>query len=231
MSETALQLPLPYLYRPAQSAPQHAQSPWLLVLMHGVGSNAQDLYSLAPYVPANFHVLSLQAPHAMGLQAYAWFMFSVNADGSRHIDEAQEQSSRALVAQAVQAASAQLGVPAQRVIVGGFSQGGIMALSLLLTAPAVLGGVCIWHSRLLPQVLPAQVPAPQLQGRHVWLSHGTQDQVIALSSADAIRDHLQALGLAVHYRQYPCAHTIHPQELQDSMDWLQACTDGAATSL
>ena len=222
MTSNALQLPLPYLYRPAQAAAAPTQQPWLLVLMHGVGSNAQDLYSLAPYVPAHFHVLSLQAPNAMGLQAYAWFMFSVNPDGTRNIDEAQEQHSRALLAQTVQAASAQLGVPAQRVIVGGFSQGGIMALSLLLTQPACLGGVCIWHSRLLPQVLPAQGAAQQLQSCKAWVSHGTQDQVIALSSAHAIRDHLQALEMDVHYREYPCAHTIHAQELQDSMAWLQA---------
>lgn len=212
-----LKLPLNALYRPAQAG---AQQPWLLVLMHGVGSNAQDLFGLSDAVPSQYHVLSLQAPHPMGPNAFAWFMFSVAADGTRQIDESQEQHSRALVAQTVAAASDQLGIPAERVIVGGFSQGGIMSLSLLLTQPALLQGICVWHSRLLPEVLPLQAPATALQGRHAWISHGTQDQVIPLASAHAIRNHLQALPLELRYREYPCQHTIHPQELQDSMQWL-----------
>ena len=212
-----LQLPLYGLYRPAQ---EDVTQPWLLVLMHGVGSNAQDLFGLVDYVPAHYHVISLEAPFAMGGDAYAWFMFSVNTDGSRTIDVAQEQRSRALVAQTVQAASSQLGVPAERVIVGGFSQGGIMSLSLLLTHPELLSGVCIWHSRLLPEALALQVPATQLQGRSAWVSHGTQDHVIPLVSAETIRDHLQATPVQLRFQTYPCAHTIHPQELHDSMQWL-----------
>ena len=214
-----LNLPLEFLHRPAA---QGVSQPGLLVLMHGVGSNGQDLFALADYVPAHYHVLSLQAPYGMGPQAFAWFMFSVNGDGTRHIDAAQEQHSRALVAQTVATASEQLGVPAGQVIVGGFSQGGIMSLSLLLTTPALLSGVCIWHSRLLPEVLTKQVDAAQMQGRSAWVSHGTVDDVIALSSAHAIRAHLQALPVDLEYREYPCAHTIHPQELRDSQQWLDA---------
>lgn len=212
-----LNLPLDYLHRPAQEG---MQKPWLLVLMHGVGSNADDLFGLADYVPPQFHVLSLQAPNPMGPNAFAWFMFSVNADGSRHIDAAQEQESRALVAQTVAVASAQLGVPPDRVMVGGFSQGGIMSLSLLLTQPELLSGVCVWHSRLLPEVLPAQASAAQLDGKHAWISHGTVDNVIPLASAHAIRAHLENLPVQLRYQEYACQHTIHPQELRDSMQWL-----------
>ena len=53
-----------------------------------------------------------------------------------------------------QAASEQLGIPPERVVVGGFSQGGIMALSLLLTQPALMHAALVWHSRLLQQVVP-----------------------------------------------------------------------------
>ena len=218
MDTSALQLPLNGYIRPAQAAPDAA---WLLVLMHGVGSNAQDLFSLAPYAPPQFHVLSLQAPYAMGPDAFAWFQFSVNADGSRSIAVDQELHSRALVAQTVEQAAQQLGVPPERVVVGGFSQGGIMSLSLLLTQPALLRAICVWHSRLLPEVLPAQVDPAQLADRQVWLSHGSEDNVIPLRSAHQTRDHLRPLPVALSYHEYPCTHTIHPDELRDSMQWLQ----------
>lgn len=116
-------LPLSFLHRPA--APGTAQ-PWLLVLLHGVGSNEQDLFGLAPQVPAQFHVLSLRGPLTVGPGCYAWFTFCVGSDGRRAINTAQEAASRPVVAQALQVAGAQLGVPPERVVVGGFSQGGIM---------------------------------------------------------------------------------------------------------
>ena len=74
----ALTLPLGFQHRPAAPA---SQTPWLLVLMHGVGSNDDDLFGLAPYVPAQFHVLSLQAPYMLGPDSYAWFQFGVKPNG------------------------------------------------------------------------------------------------------------------------------------------------------
>ena len=77
--------------------------PWLLVLMHGVGSNEEDLFGLADFVPAPFHVVSLRAPFVLGPGSYAWFEFSVAADGSRRIDRTQEAASREAVVRTVQA--------------------------------------------------------------------------------------------------------------------------------
>ena len=214
-----LDLPLSFLHRPPTTA---TPEPWLLVLMHGVGSNEDDLFGLSRFVPASFHVLSLRAPYRMGPNAHAWFDFSVEPDGRRSINEPQEAASRALVAQTVEAAARQLGMPARRVIVGGFSQGGIMALTLLLTKPALLHGALVLHSRLLPQALPQSAPADALAGKQLWVSHGVQDNVIPLASAQAIRDHASALPLALTYREYQSLHELRPDEVQDAMAWLQA---------
>jgi hypothetical protein len=65
---------LSLLHRPP--APGVTQ-PWLLVLMHGVGSNEDDLFGLSDFVPAPFHVVSLRAPFVLGPDSYAWFEFSV----------------------------------------------------------------------------------------------------------------------------------------------------------
>lgn len=220
-----LNLPLSHLYRAADpSVPQ----PWLLVLMHGVGSNEQDLFGLADFVPQAFHVLSLRAPYTMAEQMYAWFQFGVNPDGSRTIDAAQERASRALVEQTCRETCAQLQVPAERVVVGGFSQGGIMSLSVLLTQPALLKAVLVWHSRLLPEIAGEEVAAAALAGHHAWVSHGSADNVIPLQQAHAIRAHLQATPVDLVYREYPCQHNLHPAELQDSMQWLRSLAEGVA---
>lgn len=218
-------LPLTYLERPAQAVA--GQQTWLLVLMHGVGSNEQDLFGLAPYVPPQFHVLSLRAPFAMGMGAYAWFQFTVDADGTRHINVPQEQQARILVQQTVEAAAAQLGIPPERIVLGGFSQGGIMALSQLLTQPQSLRGVVVWHSRLLPEIASLHAPAAAFAGKSAWVSHGSYDNVIPLTSAHAVRDRLAALPLQLSYHEYPGAHEIRPEELRASMQWLQDLTVSA----
>jgi phospholipase/carboxylesterase len=137
--------------------------PWLLVLMHGVGSNEDDLFGLSDFVPAPFHVVSLRAPFVLGPDSYAWFEFSVASDGSRRIDTAQETVSREAIVRTVQAVAHQLDVPPQRVVLGGFSQGGIMALSLLRTQPALLQAAMVMHSRLLPEVDALAAPAQALE--------------------------------------------------------------------
>ena len=212
-----LDLSLIHLHRPADPA---ASEPWLLVLLHGVGSNEQDLFGLAPHVPAHFHVLSLRAPNAMGPGSYAWFQFGITPAG-RVINEAQESASRQQLAQVLASAAQQLGVPAARVVVGGFSQGGIMSLSLLLTQPQLMQGAMVLHSRLLPQVLPLMAPASQLQGKQLWVSHGTVDQMIPLANAHAIRSAVQALPLTLRYAEFHSAHEITRDELAQAMQWLE----------
>ncbi len=216
-SPLMLDIPLSYLHRPA--APS-TPAPWLLVLLHGVGSQERDLFELSPFVPKAFHVLSLRAPHRVGPGAFAWFAFSVAPDGSRQIHESQEAESRKQVAHAVEVAARELGVAPERVVVGGFSQGGIMALSLLLTRPELMRAAMVWHGRLLAQALDHAAPPEALQGKNLWVSHGLQDNVIPVANAHAIREHAQGLPLALAYAEFPGAHEIRPAELQQAMTWL-----------
>ena len=130
-----LDLPLTFLQRPAAPA---TPKPWLLVLMHGVGSNEQDLFALSAQFPDRYYVLSLRAPHRMGPGSFAWYDFSLEPGGARSIDEAQEAASRQLITQTIEAAAQQTGIPPERTVVGGFSQGGTMALSMLLTRPELM---------------------------------------------------------------------------------------------
>lgn len=216
---TQLHLPLKFL---AHGAQPDVREPWLLVLMHGVGSNEQDLFGLARMMPPQFNVLSLRAPYVLSPDAYAWFEFQVLPGGERRIDEEQERESRFLVGEMIASAGKQLGVPAERVVVGGFSQGGIMALSLLLTKPESVRAAMVWHSRLLSQVLP-HVAAPEaFEGKVLWVSHGSADNVIPPSAAQATREFARTLPVALSGADFPGAHEIRPAELQATLAWLQS---------
>ena len=196
--------------------------PWLLVLLHGVGSNEEDLYGLAPSVPPQFHVLSLRAPYTLGRDSYGWFTFVVQPNGVRTINQEQEAASRSIVATTVTSAAEQLAVPADRVVVGGFSQGGIMSLSLLLTQPDLVTAAMVMHSRLLPEVVPHIAPAEALRRHRVWVSHGTDDGVIPLANAREIRRRLSGLPIDLSYAEFPGGHEIRAAELTAAMAWLDA---------
>jgi phospholipase/carboxylesterase len=221
-----LELPLTHLFRPAETT----EAPWLLVLLHGVGSNESDMFGLASAVPGRFHVLSLRAPNEMGPDAFGWFAFVVGPDGRRAIDAEQEQNSRSLLADNISSAAEQLSIPAERVVVGGFSQGGIMSLSLLLTRPELMTAALVMHSRMLPEVVPLMAPTRRLQGRRLWVSHGAADPMIPLTNARDIRDRIRALPIELSYTEFPGVHEIRPAELSGAMAWLNGLTESAADS-
>ena len=213
-----LDLPLTFLQRPAAPA---TPKPWLLVLMHGVGSNEQDLFALSAQFPDRYYVLSLRAPHRMGPGAFAWYDFSLEPGGARSIDEAQEAASRQLITQTIEAAAQQTGIPPERTVVGGFSQGGTMALSMLLTRPELMLGCIVWHGRLLAQMQPLEAKADAFHGRKLWVSHGVHDDVVPRSSAQAITHHFDKLQVSVTFREFSSAHEIHPSELAQTLAWLE----------
>lgn len=218
-TSTRLRLPLSFLERPAAA---DVSEPWLLLLLHGVGSNEADLFGLAPQMPPAFHVVSLRAPNVLSPDSYAWFSFHVSPTGQRTIDEAQERESRFLVGEMLTSAAQQLGIPPERVVVGGFSQGGIMSLSVLLTQPEKVRAAMVWHSRLLPQVEGHVAPHEALAGKALWVSHGTADNVIALAAAEHTRAFVSTLPIALSGADFPGGHEIRPAELHAAMAWLQA---------
>ncbi len=212
-----LELPLVHLHRPAEPA---SAEPWLLILLHGVGSDEANMFSLAPHVPPQFHVLSLRGPIALDTQSHAWFQVQFTPTGPL-IHEAQEAASRVLLAEVVASAAMQLGIPAQRVVVGGFSQGGIMSLSLLLTQPQLMQAAMVMHSRLLEQVEPLIAAPERLEGRQVWVSQGLADQVMPPARGQYIRERLESLPVGLRYAEFASGHSITAAELDESMNWLR----------
>lgn len=212
-----LDLPLPFLERPASDA---IDQKWLLVMLHGMCGNERDVFELAPQVPDCFHVLSVRGPFPAGEDAWRWFDFEIHPDDSRTIDEAQESESRARLGELVWAASSQLGIDAESVVIGGFSQGGVMALSLLLTRPELARAAMVMHSRLLPQIMPLIARPEDLRQRQLWLSYGTDDAVIPLKFAHEIRTAMTKLPVRSTYTEFPGGHELSPAEIFEATQWL-----------
>ena len=210
-------LPLAFLERPASDAVARR---WLLVLLHGMGGNERDAFALGDQGPDCFHVLCVRAPVVLGPDAYRWFDFTLNADGSRTIDQTQERDGRMQLALLVERATRQLGLDAESVVLGGLNQGGIMALSLLLTRPELVRAAIVMHSRLLPEVMPSIAAPERLRGRQLWLSYTTGDEINPLNYAHQIRAEMEKLPVVSRYVEFPGTSELGEAEIFEALEWL-----------
>lgn len=217
-----LNLPLTFAQRAAAPG---TPRPWLLVLLHDVASNEHDFLKQVTAFPERFYVLSLRAPHRMGPGSHAWFDFAIPPGASPVINLEQEAQSRALIVQSIVAAGLHLDIAPEHVVLAGFGQGGIMALSLLLTRPELMRVAVVWHGRLLPEVLPQmldlQAEREALQGRQLWVSHGTHDAIVPAVHAQSIRRQLEHTPIHTTFREFPVGHELRVGEVAATVAWVE----------
>jgi phospholipase/carboxylesterase len=214
-------LPLTYLVREPKIA---AATPPLLVLLHGVGSNEEDLFGLADALDPRFLVLSARAPYARGAGAYGWFEVAFTPEGPV-INPEQAEASRQTLLRFVEAAVAAYGADASAVYLMGFSQGAIMSASVALTEPERVAGAVLMSGRILPEIRPLIAAPERLTGLPLLVVHGTADRVLPILHGRASRDLLETLPVDLDYREYQMGHEVTNQSLGAITLWLRAHLD------
>lgn len=213
-------LSLVHVVRQPASGADDARPP-LLILLHGVGANERQMAAIAPAFDPRFLVLSVRSPIVLGPDAFGWFHVSFTPQGPVIVeDEAAAGWER--IARFADEAVAAYGADPDRVYVAGFSQGGIMALTALLTAPERFAGAVGMSGRLLPEVLPHAAPPERLRDKPVLIVHGEHDQKLGVHLARWARGQLERLPLVLTYRELPMGHEITPESLGEVSEWLTA---------
>ena len=196
----------------------------MLVLLHGIGANENDLVPLAGDLDPRLLVVSLRAPRPYH-GGFAWFGVDFPAAGQvvPNVDQAHETV--ADLVRWLAAAPARLGADPQQVYLLGFSQGAMMTLAVLRTAPERLAGV-VALSGLFDDHLVASPAADATVARvPMFVAHGVDDRVLPIADGRAIRDRFQNVVEDFTYREYPMVHTIGPDEKLDVAAWLTARID------
>lgn len=195
-------------------APQNGQpAKHLAVLLHGYGSNEQDLLPLSDALASDYAVLSLRAPQTLGGDRYAWYR--EGKDESQDIDRAREE-----VVERIHQIQRQLGVAPSATLVAGFSQGAVMSWSIALQSPTVVGGAAIFSGRL-PANLPAQpLPVSATTLPNMFVGHGQVDNRIAMPREEQAVAVAKQRGYRVSFHRYATlGHGISSQELKDFSLW------------
>jgi len=204
-------------------------APPLLLLLHGVGSNEEDLFSLAPYLDERFLVVSARAPFALDYGGYGWFRIEFTP-GGMSADVEQAKKSLAMLPAFVDELIGAYGADRRRVYLAGFSQGAMMSLALTLTRPEKIAGVAAMSGRLPRQVLELEPDAEALAGKPFLVTHGLYDPVLPVENGRAARDYLSRLPVDLTYREYPMQHEVSAESLRDVTRWLTKTLDSGRVS-
>ena len=199
-----------------------------IIIMHGLGADGGDFVPIAEQLdlrsvgPIRF--LFPAAPRIPvtingGYVMPAWYDI-MGADLAQREDEAGLRRSQAEI-EVLIAHEKSRGMPAGRIVVAGFSQGCAMALMVGLRHAQALAGVAGLSGYLPLADKTAAERSKASQVMPIFLGHGRHDDVIALPRAQASRDALHSLGYSVDWYEYPMAHSVCPQEIEDLAQWLR----------
>ena len=189
-----------------------------LVLLHGVGSNELSVAALAEGAGTETLVVLVQGPLPLGPQQFAWFQVAFTATGPR-IEATQAEHSRQALVKLLAHVQTQYAVPAQKTVLAGFSQGGIMSTSVALTSPETVAGFGLLCGRILPEIEPMLANKERLSSLQGFVGHGEFDSKLPVDWAHRAHDRLNQLGVRHTLALYPVDHSISAQMHADFMQW------------
>ena len=205
------------IYEPGGTGPH----PTILTL-HGRGANALDLLGLAPLVCSGKFLMicpqgPLETPIGPGALGYAWYPMSMGGPP----DIGAILSSREMLQQFLDGCLKRYPIDAKKLVILGFSQGGVMAYSLALSNPELFAGLAVLSSWLPKELVPELAIKEEIQSLPTLVQHGSQDQMIEIQRAKDSVEQLRALRIPLTYRDYDMGHEITPRSLTDLSAWLE----------
>jgi len=185
-----------------------------ILMLHGRGSDEEDLLSLAQFLDERFLLVSARAPYPFPSGGFTWY--DLQEIGDPH--PSMFMTSYRKLSRFLDDILAGYPVDPSTVLLFGFSMGTVMAYALALTRPERIRGVAA-NSGYLPEIPSLKYRWQELASTGFFISHGTEDPVIPVMMARRARALLEASNAAVVYHEYAMPHTIGEKALADVVAW------------
>ncbi|MDR6456928.1 phospholipase/carboxylesterase [Chryseobacterium vietnamense] len=207
---------LDYLVREPENIT--SQTP-ILFMLHGYGSNEQDLFSFRETLPNDWIIVSFRAPRDTQFEGYSWYDINFN-DPENFIDVPQAEESLHAVLESMLKIINHYGLTESKAHLCGFSQGGILCYALALKHPELFNRVACMSSYPEDKILDGIVKdKKKLEGLRFFISHGTDDAVIPLEWGRKAADLLYDLSCYFTFREYMSGHGVNQKNYMDLMDF------------
>ncbi len=204
----------------------HPEPDSCVIWMHGLGADGYDFLNIAEELdlPTEYRIRFL-FPHAPvqpvtingGMRMRAWYDI-VEGNLGRQVDVAGIIQSATLIEELMQQ-QVNLGIPIQRILLAGFSQGGVIALHVGCRISGLAGILALsTYAPTMDQLSDAQrINCANLP---IFIGHGQMDPVVPLAMAQKARDELAAIHCQVEFYSYPMPHSVCSEELRDIRSFL-----------
>ncbi len=193
----------------------------LLLLLHGYGSNEEDLFSFASELSEEYFVVSAQAPYPLMYGSYAWYAINFDADENKFSDINQAKQSRDLIVNFIDELTNKYPIDPKKVTLIGFSQGAILSYAIALSYPEKISKIVAMSGYLNTEMAKENFEQNDFSNLKTFASHGTVDQVIPVEWAKKTGPVLEKLGIKFLYKEYPVGHGVAPQNFYDFKNWLE----------
>ncbi len=209
---------------------QTAQSvEYSVIWLHGLGASGHDFEPIIPELNLLQRPgIRFLFPHAPvrpitingGAAMRAWYDITSADFDARDVDNIGINESAMAIADLIDN-EINRGIPAERIIVAGFSQGGAIALHVGLMGGHRLGGILALSCYLPMPASGLEKMAADRKTMPIFMAHGTQDDVIRLQHAEHSRDLMQTYGITLEWHQYSMPHSVSADEVRDIEIWLK----------
>lgn len=196
------------------------KNPPLLVMLHGYGSNEQDLFSFADELPDELLIVSARAPLSMGFNAYAWYTIHFEADNNKFSDIPEALSARDLIIQFIDELQLEYHFNPAKSFLMGFSQGTILSYAVALSHPDRIKNIVALSGYINEELINLSEDAQAYKDLDFYCSHGEVDEVIPIAWARKTKDYLVDHHISHVYKEYYAGHGVAPQNFADFKNWI-----------
>lgn len=198
-----------------------------VIWLHGLGADGNDFAPIVPELGLQDLAIRFVFPHAPvipvtingGMPMRAWYDIYVT-DLVRQEDEKGLRASEELVASLIARENAR-GIPTERIVLAGFSQGCAMTLQTGLRLKEKLAGmICLSGYAPIASTIESERQSAN-QNTPIFMAHGTQDPMVQLSRAEATHALLTELGYHIDWHTYPMPHAVCAEEVEAIGDFLK----------
>ena len=189
-----------------------------LFLLHGYGSNADDLFSFVDYFSEKLTVISLEAPLTTPFGGKAWYSIHFDAAQDKWSDLKEAEKSLYAVTQQLDYFIKEYDLNHKDIGLMGFSQGAILSWSLLLDHPEQFRRAICMSGYINTQLLSKNID--EYQNILAYASHGTNDQTIPYQWSESSVNKLRLNNPKISFNSYPDGHNVSPENLRDLLLWI-----------
>lgn len=193
----------------------------LLILLHGYGSNEEDLFSFATELPDDLLIVSARAPQDLSSGSFSWYTIYFNTGEGKFSDIPEAIEARETISTFIDEVQERYSIAPNKTFLLGFSQGTILSYSVALNYPEKVQKVIALSGYVNPELLPESLEKMDYSKLDFFISHGTVDQVIPSEWAQKAPLFLKELNVNHSYQEYPVGHGVAPQNFFAFKKWIE----------